>query len=97
MDEFIDRLPARLAALAGIMVGSVSLYGGTSLLGVGERVLVAMIVFGLLGAILKLLIQQSALEQNYQVQHMGRHLDASTPSMTADDLGYGDGHRGEIS
>ena len=44
MDEFIDRLPARLAGLAGLLVGSVSLYGGTSLLGVSERVVVAMIV-----------------------------------------------------
>ena len=97
MDEFIDRLPARLAGLAGLLVGSVSLYGGTSLLGVSERVVVAMIVFGALGATFRLLIQQSALEQDYQVQHMGRHLDASTPSMTADDLGFGDGNRGEIS
>jgi len=92
MDEFIDRLPARLAGLAGLLVGSVSLYGGTSLLGVSERVVVAMIVFGLLGAIFKLLIQQSALEQD---QFMGRHLDASTPTMTADDLGFGEGGFGE--
>lgn len=97
MDEFINRLPTRVAALAGLLVGGVSLYGGTSLIGVAERVVMAMVVFGLLGVVLRLLIQQSALEQDYPGEHRGRHLDASTPDMTADDLGYGDGNRGETS
>lgn len=98
MDEFIDRLPIRVASLAGLIVGAVSLSRGTSLTGVGERVVAAMLAFGLLTSVLRLLMRQSAREQNYQVEHMGRHLDATTPGMTADDLGFDSrGDRGEIS
>ena len=97
MDELIERLPIRVAALAGMLVGGVSLYGGTSLTGVVERVLAAMVIFGLIASVLKLLMQQSAQEQGFDTAHMGMHLDTSTPSMTADDLGFGDGNRGEIS
>jgi hypothetical protein len=70
-------------------------------LGVVERVVIAMIAFGLLASLLRLLMQQSALEQNYQVEHRGQHLDATTPGMTAEDLALGEqglrGDQGDIS
>lgn len=101
MDEFIDRLPVRIAALAGLLVGAVSLYRGASVFGALERVLAAMAVFGVLGAFMRLLIKQSTLEQTYQVEHRGRHLDAVTPGMTVEDLARGKhgrkGDQGELS
>ena len=95
MDEFIDRLPIRVAALSGLLVGSVSLYGGTSLLGCAERIGVAMVVFGLLASVLRILLKDGGGVQKHQVEHRGRHLDTTMPGMTAEDLGFGD--RGEIS
>ena len=90
MNDFIDRLPVKVAALAGLVVGAISLYRGTSFTGSVERVIMAMVAFGLIASVLRALMQHSASEQRRPVEHRGRHLDASTPGMTAEDLNQRD-------
>ena len=73
MNHFVERLPWRIAALAGLLVGGISLLTGadpwTSLL----RVAAAFAVFGAAGFALRLLLQTEPAA----VQ--GRHFDQTTP------------------
>lgn len=81
MNQFVERLPWRLAALAGLLVGGISLWTGadpwTSLLRLGA----AFAVFGAAGLALRFLLQNA--EPAAPVP--GRHFDQTTPDDTPDE------------
>src|SRR5579872_6055383 len=93
MTEFVQRLPVRVAALSGLVVGSASWFGGASPLGCLERVGVSMGIFGLLGVALRALLANGG--EAGHADHRGQHLDATTPGMSADDLSLFDPFGGE--
>ena len=75
MNHFVERLPWRIASLAGLLVGGISLLTGaepwTCLLRVGA----AFAVFALAGFALRLLLQSAETPPAAQ----GRHFDQTTP------------------
>lgn len=95
MSEFVERLPWRLAALAGLLVGATSLLGGTDIWITLLRVGAALAVFGLLGLGLRALLLPGMPDApNPDGRRSGgpdgpapgAHVDQSTPEMTVEDL-----------
>jgi hypothetical protein len=84
MNNYFERLPVRIAALAGLLVGAVSWRYGTGELVCLERIALAMAVFGALGVALRALLDG---EQHLGRSHVGQHIDAVTPEMDLDDFG----------
>ena len=95
MTEFLERLPWRLGALAGLLVGAVSLIAGAdpwvSLLRVGA----AFLIFAGLGLALRILMRGSPPPPPHPPaskppdagdNETGSHVDQKTPEMTVDDL-----------
>jgi len=96
MNDFLQGLPIRVASLAGLVVGVVSWYNGTTLIGCLERIAIAIAIFGVLAVILRALIQAFGAQDPEQRNDLGRHIDAKTPTITAADLGESEsGHWGE--
>lgn len=99
MTEFVERLPWRLAALAGLLVGATSLFGGTDIWATMLRVGAASAVFGLLGMGLRALLLPSAqgtprprAKAKLADAPKGAHVDQSTPEMTVEDLQSAEGN-----
>lgn len=93
MTEFVERLPWRLAALAGLLVGATSLFGGTDIWATLLRVGAAFAVFGLLGMGLRALLLSgikdappSSAPVAPKDSATGAHVDQTTPEMTVEDL-----------
>jgi hypothetical protein len=93
MTEFLERLPLRLGALGGLLVGGASLIAGVdpwvSLLRVG----LAFVVFGGLGLGLRALMGKPPPPPDPGPTpppsgdtETGSHVDHKTPEMTVDDL-----------
>ncbi|MCW3061735.1 MAG: hypothetical protein JWQ02_3556 [Capsulimonas sp.] len=89
MNHFVERLPWRLAALAGLLVGAVSLANSTDVWICLIRSAAAFVIFGFLGVILRNILTQQPQHTGTEERHdhRGVHLDAVTPEMTLDDLG----------
>ncbi len=89
MNQFLERLPWRVAALAGLMVGAISLVRGadawTSLLRVGA----AFLLFGLFGLILRAALQQG-LPHPPASEGRGQLFDQKTPELPPDEPGKDD-------
>ena len=77
MNHFVDRLPWRIAALAGLVVGGISLLTGFDPWTCLVRLSIAFAVFGAAGYGLKLLLQNAELPAPPPAQ--GRHFDQTTP------------------
>lgn len=100
MSEIVERLPWRLGALAGLLVGAVSLFGGTDPWICLVRVAAAFLLFGLLGLGLRSLFRHglaSASPSNKDPDSKdgtsdasGTHVDQTTPEMTVEDLQSGE-------
>ena len=83
MNHFVERLPWRVAALAGLMVGAISLSTGadtwTSLLRVGA----AFLLFAALGAGLRAVLRQGTAapppKGGRGSDGLGRRFDQTTP------------------
>ena len=90
MTEFVERLPWRLAALAGLLVGATSLIGGTDIWATMLRVGAASAVFGLLGLGLRAVLLPGVREAPAPSAKgdgaTGAHVDQTTPEMTVEDL-----------
>ena len=85
MNQFVERLPWRVAALAGLTVGAISLAGGVDAWGSLLRVGAAFLLFGLLGLALRAILQQGMTAPPDAGQ--GRHFDQTTPDEAADESG----------
>ena len=79
--EFVERLPWRIAALAGLVVGAVSLWAGIDLWVSLLRVGVAFAVFGLTGLGLRALLRSGPVKAV-----RGGHVDQVTPPMSVGDV-----------
>lgn len=92
MNHFVERLPWRIAALAGLLVGGVSWAGGADLWICLIRAAAAFVVFAFLGVILRNIMTQPPARKDHgeRREHRGVHLDATTPEMSLDDLERGE-------
>lgn len=87
MDNFIERMPLRIAALAGLIVGGISLYTDVSLTTCIERVAISLIVFGIAGAILRFAMRlNSQPVEAMHSRHVGTRFDSHMPDDMTDDL-----------
>ncbi|MGI4790708.1 MAG: hypothetical protein ACRYFS_17905 [Janthinobacterium lividum] len=75
MNHFVERLPWRIAALAGLLVGGISLLTGADLWTSLLRLSVAFVVFGAAGLALRVLLQNAETPPAAQ----GHHFDQTTP------------------
>lgn len=78
MNHFVERLPWRVAALAGLLVGAISLVGGVDAWSSLLRVGAAFLLFGLFGLGLRAVLQQG-LGERPGADGRGRHFDQTTP------------------
>ena len=81
MNPFAERLPWRIAALAGLLVGGISLAFGADPWVCLLRVGVAFALFGALGLGLRAVLRSSppSPKPPPEVDGRGRHFDATTP------------------
>lgn len=97
MNDFVRRLPWRLGALGGLLVGAISLAGGIELWACLIRTGIAFAVFGVMGLGLRALLEagrsgppaeNSTKRNEPDVSHAdtGTHIDQKTPPMTPGDL-----------
>jgi hypothetical protein len=96
MSDFAERLPWRLGALAGLLVGAVSIIAGIDLWSVCLRAGAALVVFWGLGMGLRALLRHGLVastskaklppEKTSTTGEPGSHVDEKTPEMTVDDL-----------
>lgn len=97
MTDFARRLPWRLGALGALLVGGISLAGGVDFWAALLRAGAAFVVFAVLGAGLRFLLQadthsarpgSAARPKTPGGEHAqaGTHIDQTTPPMTPGDL-----------
>ena len=97
MNDFVRRLPWRLGALGGLLVGGISLAGGVDLWACLLRAGIALAVFGGLGLGLRALMEAGTdgvpaapsarrEEPGARSGQTGTHVDQKTPPMTPGDL-----------
>lgn len=81
MNLFAERLPWRIAALAGLLVGGISLASGADPWVCLLRVGVAFALFGALGLGLRAVLRSEAPPSPppTDADARGRHFDATTP------------------
>lgn len=98
VSDFVERLPWRVAALAGLLVGAMSLLGGTDLWATLLRVGAAFAIFGLLGWGLRSLLQSvpsnpapPSNPPGPDSAGQGAHVDQTIPEMTVEDLQSAEG------
>ena len=95
MNSSVEHLPWRIAAVAGLVVGAVSLWAGTGLWVTLLRVGAAFAAFALLGLGLRAVLRQGA-----DAPRPGTHMDQTTPPMGVEDVARpteGVGRRGDES
>lgn len=85
MNLFLERLPLRIAALAGLLVGAVSLARGIDLWMGLLRAGAAFLVFGLMGLALRSILLPGGPSIS-EDGPKGTLLDQTTPPMTPGDL-----------
>ena len=79
MNPFLEHLPWRIASLAGLMVGAISLVTGADVWTCLLRVGAAFFLFGALGLGLRAVLRQSAPAAPPRAEHRGRRFDQTTP------------------
>ena len=83
MNQFVERLPWRVAALAGLMVGAISLAFGADAWTSLWRVGAAFCAFAVLGLGLRAVLRQGQPPPTAATQ--GRHFDQTTPDDPSDE------------
>ena len=89
MNPFLEHLPWRVASLAGLMVGAISLATGTDAWACLMRVGAAFILFGALGVGLRTVLGQGVINSPPSASprtadHRGQRFDQTTPEDGAD-------------
>lgn len=91
MNPFLEHLPWRVASLAGLMVGAISLATGADVWTCLLRVGAAFFLFGVLGLGLRAVLGQSAAvppppsaADRHAADHRGKRFDQTTPEDGAD-------------
>ena len=84
MNPFLEHLPWRVASLAGLMVGAISLATGADVWTCLLRVGAAFFLFGVLGLGLRAVLQQSSADRPpaakpHAADHRGQRFDQTTP------------------
>ena len=87
MNSFLQHLPWRVASLAGLMVGAISLASGVEIWSCLLRVGAAFLFFGAVGLGLRSVLQQSASvippkpvpKATLSADHRGQRFDQTTP------------------
>ena len=85
MSELVERLPWRLGALGGLVVGAAGVLGGTDLWPLLVRVGAAFAAFYGLGLVLRAVLRGGGGPPP-PPNNAGAHVDAKTPDMTPADL-----------
>ena len=88
MNSFFQHLPWRVASLAGLMVGAISLATGVEIWVCLLRVGGAFLLFGAFGLGLRSVLQQSSLvappkavpKTTHTADHRGQRFDQTTPA-----------------
>ena len=86
MSELVERLPWRLAALGGLLVGAASLLAGIDLWSTLLRVGAAFAVFWILGWAARAALRGLDAPPRPGSDKLGTHMDEKTPDMTPSDL-----------
>ena len=89
MNPFLEHLPWRVASLAGLMVGAISLATGADVWTCLLRVGAAFFLFGLFGLGLRAVLRQSVAvtpppPDRRAADHRGKRFDQTTPEDGAD-------------
>lgn len=91
MNSFFQHLPWRVASLAGLMVGAISLASGVDVWACLLRVCAAFVVFGAFGLGLRSVLQQSesvtppkTSAHPPPADHRGQRFDQTTPEPELD-------------
>ncbi len=84
MNQFAEHLPWRVASLAGLMVGGISLATGADAWTCLLRVGAAFLLFGVLGLGLRAVLQQDAAVPPPSAEHRGKRFDKTTPDAGPD-------------
>ncbi len=90
MNPFLEHLPWRVASLAGLIVGTISLVTGADVWTCLLRVGIAFFLFGILGLGLRAVLRQSAATtpppavdhhapDHHAPDHRGKRFDQTTP------------------
>jgi hypothetical protein len=85
MNPFLEHLPWRVASLAGLMVGAISLATGADVWACLMRVGAAFFLFGALGVGLRAVLRQSSAAPppagvgHPTADHRGQRFDQTTP------------------
>lgn len=85
MNPFLEHLPWRVASLAGLMVGAISLATGADVWVCLLRVGAAFFVFGVLGLGLRAVLRQGVAAppppaaDRHAADHRGQRFDQTTP------------------
>lgn len=95
MNSFLDRLPLRVAALAGLLVGVVGLAGRVDLWVCLLRVGGAFVLFWILGMALRAILMPNW--PSADDDQKGALLDQTTPEMSPGDLDDSDDEPGANS
>lgn len=86
MNQIVEHLPWRVASLAGLLVGAISLAIGADVWACLLRVGAAFLLFGLVGLGLRAVLRQSAsvTPPSHPPDHRGSHFDQTTPEDSLD-------------
>jgi len=89
MNPFLEHLPWRVASLAGLMVGAISLATGADVWTCLLRVGAAFFLFGALGLGLRAVLRQGVAApppaaDRHTAEHRGKRFDQTTPEDGAD-------------
>ena len=80
MNQFVEHLPWRVASLAGLMVGGISLATGADVWSCLLRVGAAFLLFGVLGLGLRGVLRQGGAPPPVPpADHRGQRFDQTTP------------------
>ena len=98
MNQFVEHLPWRVASLAGLMVGAISLATGADVWSCLLRVGAAFLCFGGVGLGLRAVLRQSVsvTPPSRPPEHRGSRFDQTTPEDGSDETATPSSHLNDV-